>query len=168
MADVELTRSRQRKTSRAPLLPGMLRWCVSCKKDLPQEVFNRDLKNKDGLNGRCRACHAAEKKAAYPRFASAIAVKHLRNTYGINEETYKAMVAAQDNRCAICRNDMGQGRSRHLDHCHATGKVRALLCTSCNVTLGRVKDDPSLLRRMADYIENYRVVGGNADYRTEL
>jgi hypothetical protein len=58
-------------------------------------------------------------------------------------------------RCEICDGEESSRRKRmHLDHCHATGRVRGWLCSRCNLTLGQVKDDPELLRKLAAYLEN--------------
>ena len=63
----------------------------------------------------------------------------LRCTYGINLEQYFAMEQEQQGRCAICGKapapNKGRVRKLHVDHCHQTGKVRGLLCHSCNVSL---------------------------------
>lgn len=58
--------------------------------------------------------------------------------YGITQEQYDAMLISQEGRCAICGTDQwgGSGNRPHIDHDHATKKVRGLLCFSCNVTLG--------------------------------
>jgi hypothetical protein len=40
-----------------------------------------------------------------------------------------------------------------VDHCHATGKVRGLLCHNCNRALGLLKDDKSTIRRALEYLE---------------
>jgi len=50
--------------------------------------------------------------------------------------------------CAICHAAPAQ----HVDHDHATGKVRALLCFNCNGGLGQFKDDPAVLRAAAEYV----------------
>jgi hypothetical protein len=42
-----------------------------------------------------------------------------------------------------------------LDHCHKTGLFRAWLCHRCNLTLGRVKDNPILLRKLANILEDF-------------
>ena len=56
--------------------------------------------------------------------------------YGITLEQYEAMLAAQNGCCAICRTSPTEKRQLHVDHCHATGRVRALLCSPCNTQLG--------------------------------
>ena len=61
------------------------------------------------------------------------------------------MHAAQGGVCAICRT----APAEHVDHDHATGAVRALLCFNCNGGLGQFRDDPSLLYVAAFYLENH-------------
>jgi hypothetical protein len=49
-----------------------------------------------------------------------------------------------------------------VDHCHITGRVRALLCQACNTGIGKLKEDPALIRKSADYVEvqlGMRVLG---------
>lgn len=70
--------------------------------------------------------------------------------YGVTHEQAEAMLAAQDGKCAICGQPMNPP---HLDHDHATGRVRSFLCGSCNHGLGRFQDRPDLLRLAADYLE---------------
>ena len=75
---------------------------------------------------------------------------------GLTPEDEARIADAQGNKCAICMTESDKfTRSLHMDHCHATGKARAMLCARCNQTLGRVKDDAALLRAMADYIDKY-------------
>lgn len=73
--------------------------------------------------------------------------------YGITPEEYAALLDRQLGRCAICRADSAGGRGGwHVDHDHNTGKVRGLLCHSCNLGLGHLKDDPALLRAAMEYL----------------
>lgn len=81
--------------------------------------------------------------------------------HGLELGDYDDMVKAQGHKCALCgviEDIVISKRKRRfdVDHCHAQGHVRGLLCNRCNTTLGKVRDNPELLRRMADYVE----VGG--------
>nr|WP_245160501.1 endonuclease VII domain-containing protein [Blastococcus sp. CT_GayMR20] len=59
------------------------------------------------------------------------------------------MLRNQGGMCAICR----VAPAAHVDHDHATGAVRALLCFNCNGGLGQFKDDPDVLRAAAEYVQ---------------
>jgi hypothetical protein len=83
-----------------------------------------------------------------------------KHRYGITIEQYEAMVIQQQGKCAICDKPeaakwKGTDRVRSLsvDHCHSTGRVRALLCHSCNRILGLLGDDVERLRRAVTYLE---------------
>lgn len=65
------------------------------------------------------------------------------------------MIEQQGGRCPICGGEVTVFDS-HVDHCHATGKVRGVLCRQCNIGLGHFHDDPAALRRAADFIEESR------------
>ena len=80
------------------------------------------------------------------------AVKNLVKQYGISEETYNAMFASQAGTCAICHG-VNNGKRLFIDHNHNTGKVRGLLCLHCNSGIGYFKDNPSLIRASAEYLE---------------
>lgn len=56
--------------------------------------------------------------------------------YGITLEQYNAMLAAQNDVCAICGTPPMEKRRLVVDHCHRSGRVRALLCGPCNTQLG--------------------------------
>ncbi len=86
--------------------------------------------------------------------AARLRVYHYARKFGITVEDYERMLAAQAGRCAICNSTEPGGRGVfHVDHDHATGTVRGLLCTNCNAGLGQFKDDPALLRAAANYLE---------------
>lgn len=53
---------------------------------------------------------------------------------GVTDEEYAAMLERQGGGCAIC-GARPKTRRLHVDHDHATGKVRGLLCHRCNRTL---------------------------------
>lgn len=87
-------------------------------------------------------------------------IRGLKRYYGMTGEEYGAMVAAQNGVCAICHQPEtamlnGVPKVMHVDHDHATGQLRALLCGSCNGMLGLAKDSPATLRAAADYLEHH-------------
>lgn len=76
--------------------------------------------------------------------------------YGLTSQRYQELLAEQGGVCALCgeaRRGWTLGADLHIDHCHATGRVRGLLCGECNTALGRFGDDPAQLRRAAAYLE---------------
>lgn len=81
----------------------------------------------------------------------------LLRTYGISLEDYKEMLSAQGHKCAICdradNNDKRPAYKKfHVDHDHATGLVRGLLCSTCNTGIGKFQDNTDLLRKAIDYL----------------
>ena len=156
--------------------------CARCK--LPKEKFHTDASKPDGLTTVCADCrnasarrnHEANREArnawqrayakthreGYTKRAKDWRHKHLermrdrylRNTYGLSEEEYQALLRKQDNKCAICRCELPPGVRFDVDHAHDTNAVRGLLCRTCNVGIGALKDDPQLLRSAVGYLEN--------------
>lgn len=82
--------------------------------------------------------------------------------HGKTLQDWNDLWAKQDGKCAICNQGMtdgGQsGASAHLDHDHVTGEVRGLLCSQCNLGLGKFGDDPGRLEAAALYVQGYRRV----------
>lgn len=73
--------------------------------------------------------------------------------YGIDFEDWARLFEGQSGRCAGCSNPLGHDAATHVDHCHKTGRVRGLLCSGCNHAVGKVRDSPDTLRRLADYLD---------------
>lgn len=122
--------------------PGR-RWCAGC------QSFVRI----DRCRGsRCKACAGATAHAA-----------HVERTYGITEEEFAAIWAAQGERCYICRREVHSKRPA-VDHDHVTGKVRGLLCPDsergCNhAVLGNIRgrtlaEQVAFLRRVEEYLRH--------------
>jgi hypothetical protein len=86
--------------------------------------------------------------------------QQLLRGYGLTPADYEAMLIAQNGVCAICArperaaNPRSQ-RPRRLavDHCHATERVRGLLCAACNAMLGAVNDQVLLLQAAIAYLQ---------------
>jgi hypothetical protein len=90
----------------------------------------------------------------------AIKNHNLIRAFGISKVTYDAMMEKQNGVCAICggvetHKYKGEVRGLSVDHCHTTGKVRALLCHSCNHGLGNFKDRSAVLRKAAEYVDHH-------------
>lgn len=110
----------------------------------------------------CRSCRSQDNLHRYHnRTATRLAhsrasLKHyLQKRYGMTVAQYEQMCITQDYKCAICHTPETPHRRLAVDHCHKTGSIRALLCQQCNTALGKLKDDPSLIRRAAEYIERH-------------
>lgn len=82
---------------------------------------------------------------------------HNLRPYGIGIADYERMLAEQGGACAICRvTEPGRGRAVFaVDHDHDTDRVRGLLCLSCNVAIGLLRDSPAVLRAAALYLEEH-------------
>lgn len=112
---------------------------------------------------RCATHHRAKRSAVRERARAS----RLEAVYGITEDEYQRIYAAQGGCCYICRRAKGTGRKRlSVDHDHTTGYVRGLLCKPCNLNvIGHLRDDPAALRRGADYLTNppaFAVIGRRA------
>ena len=78
--------------------------------------------------------------------------------YGLTPEIYNRMLEEQNKGCAICGSSIpndNKTKRLYIDHCHASGKVRGLLCAACNFGLGKFRDNPELLDRAAMYLRSF-------------
>lgn len=122
--------------------------CSKCKVTKPASEFNRHSKRKDGLQNYCKGCSRAAWKRDYHQKDHYLNVI-IKNRYGLSRREYEEMLASQGGGCGIC----GTTDRLVVDHDHESGRVRGILCTSCNVSLGRLNEDVGVLRRMIDYLE---------------
>jgi hypothetical protein len=80
--------------------------------------------------------------------------RKLRKDYGISLVEYEKLLAEQGGQCAVCHGTKTRNGYRFaVDHDHVSGKVRGLLCDTCNRAIGLLKDDPAVLRAAASYLE---------------
>lgn len=113
-----------------------MRCCKDCGYDLPLSDYERRPSRKSGKRNRCRRC------------------RHLRRFYGINRADFDALCESQLGRCAICgcpRESALRG-TLFVDHDHETGRVRGLLCYSCNTAIGALGDSAEGVRRALRYL----------------
>ena len=124
-----------------------LKTCTLCNSVKLTTEFHKNSRYKDGFYKHCKKCHYD----VYGRDA------HFRRSYGISENQYNEVAQKQDWKCKICNQDhhVGQFTRLVVDHCHKNGGVRGLICQSCNIALGNAKDNPEILRKMAEYLDEY-------------
>jgi hypothetical protein len=91
-------------------------------------------------------------KRYYQEVGSQLYQKKRAAIYGLTVEQVEHMRKDQNGVCAICFGSSGGKKDLHIDHCHATGKVRGLLCESCNRGLGFFRDSPDHLVAAAKYL----------------
>lgn len=74
------------------------------------------------------------------------------NEYRLTEAQFGVMLGKQEGLCAVCTEPLGRGHKTHVDHDHATGKTRGLLCHRCNRGIGQFRDNAGLLTTAAAYL----------------
>lgn len=125
--------------------------CKTCEQILPFDVFTcrSDRKHKllddpSKYGSHCKACDSLKTKLRF---------------FKITRPEYEELREKSNDCCAICgvsEKDSWNGKTKHyglyIDHDHATGKVRGLLCHSCNLVIGHAKDDVSLLESAIKYL----------------
>lgn len=75
--------------------------------------------------------------------------------YGISLQDYNCFYRAQNGCCAICKTSQEElKRTLAVDHSHRTGKVRGLLCDSCNKGIGNLHDSIDRLASAIVYLKD--------------
>jgi hypothetical protein len=139
--------------------------CSTCGIEKPLIEFPRDKKYRDGHRGQCIKCRSArnreyEKRPGYVRNRKpAVTDRKMRDTryrrkYGITHDDYDRILLEHGHKCALCSNPPEKSLNGRLavDHCHATGVVRGLLCTDCNVRLSKWGDNVAGITRVLAYV----------------
>lgn len=108
--------------------------------------------NKDLYRAYTKKWHAANPE----KVALADRRRTLRR-YGLTPESYSALVLSQNNKCKICGQEFVGVRGRSspaIDHCHKTGKIRGILCSKCNITLGGFNDSVEIMEKAVQYLKD--------------
>lgn len=140
------------------------KFCKQCEQDLPLEDFHlmRRGKHRPYRQSWCKDCNSRKcsEWLQSPKGRRYQRRRNLASRFNITPADYERMFVAQGGVCFVCkkpetRNFKGRVCPLAIDHDHATGKIRALLCHACNKALGFSNDDSSLLRLLADYIDGF-------------
>ena len=131
---------RKRDRDRKPKVERTHKACTTCNKVFPitEEFFYRSKTSALGrpyFHSWCKAC---------------VNRYNVSRKFKITPEQYDRIVSKH---CDICWSGGGK-RGLHIDHCHATGRIRGALCICCNTAIGSMRNRPDLLRRAAEYLED--------------
>jgi hypothetical protein len=133
--------------------------CIKCGEQKPLSEFYKDAIRKDKLRGPCKICDINKSKAYRETFPEK-AKKQVRSSklkikYGIDLNKFEEMKNSQNNKCNICNTEFTNPKFTCVDHCHTTGKVRAILCGHCNTMLGLAKDSTAILKSAILYLNKH-------------
>ena len=156
-----------------------MKTCTACNIYKEFSYFAKNKLGKDGLHSKCRVCQREYRRSWYvsnKENARAINKKwadnnpshskewyqknklnqrdqQLRKQFGITLEQYDQMLLIQDSKCKICGLDQKESvKALAVDHCHATGKIRGLLCGKCNLGIGYFQDREDVLNKAIEYL----------------
>lgn len=144
--------------------------CKACTIEKPIADFPLRVRDGRRAYARCKACDTvaarmyratnvegvkARKKAHYGGNREKYKANALKKLYGITLEAWNAMFAAQGGCCAICRGAEHRGRGWCTDHNHTTGKVREILCQSCNSMVGYARESEANLLAAIAYLKKH-------------
>lgn len=133
--------------------------CSICGNTKPIEEFQKDRKRSLGYRRRCKTC--CNKITAEYRSKSEDHYKSswIKTVYGL--ENWFELIRLQNYKCAICGCDLDMSKNTHIDHDHNTGKVRGILCHSCNIGIGFFKDDIERIEKALVYLRKNLENNGN-------
>ena len=140
--------------------------CSTCglEKDL-NEYFNSKA-SKDGKGYRCKSCDTLARKSFRlkhrERHLKAQRERNWKHKYSIDRQDFEKMWSDQNGLCAIClvaltnieldNDPKNKSNTACVDHCHSTGKVRALLCARCNKGIGLFDDETEKVKSAYEYL----------------
>ena len=152
-----------------------MRKCTKCQQSKDESEFTRHVAKPSGFHSWCKKCNNESQRKWYRknnereilksrtyRQKNPIKTKNtkLKQKYGISIEDFNSLLASQNGVCAICSKIDNYKHSKgsntpllSVDHSHLTGKIRGLLCGSCNRAIGLLKDSTYLLHNAIKYLE---------------
>lgn len=146
---------------------SVLRVCSRCRVEQPENEFYFNAK-KERFNSWCKSCLAVDMQIRRTRQSkeskqASYRKQNLRVKFDLSPEQYDEMFLDQGGLCKICRQpetavDHHNRKIKRLavDHDPVTGKVRKLLCSSCNTGIGLLKHRADLLQAAIDYLVEHQ------------
>lgn len=134
-----------------------MKTCRKCRQEKFREEFYSYKRSSDGLQSYCKGC-SRESLKGYKATPESRREYALKSQYGITTARYHQMLSDCGCRCQICRTVVVDkslsGNGAVVDHHHETGEVRGILCRLCNMAIGLLKDDPALIMKAAEYLND--------------
>lgn len=125
-------------------------------KDHPTRVRERERRKEWGPDHPNRIRERAYGKKKYQqrkeKHLRAAKIAKFKKKYGITPDQAAQMLVAQGGVCAICKTNEWTAAGPSVDHCHATGTVRGILCNRCNAAIGFFREDVVRMRSAIDYL----------------
>ena len=167
--------NKQRAKERGPLVPachpdrpyakrGMCFPCYSVLRASPDYALVRTKGRARCINhpdrpadGRklCVACYTAWRRKQDPERDARDRRKDRAAVYGLSLEAYEQLKTQAN--CSLCSKHLPTPPDRHIDHCHETGRVRGVLCFTCNKSLGMLGDSEAGLLRALAYVRGEHI-----------
>ena len=157
----------------------MSKRCTKCKEIKELDQFIIDSRAVDGHQNKCKLCRSNYLSARYATDSEKVEIStrrwqdknrdkmknsRLKRLYGITLDQRRQKLEDQVGRCPLClRHQDELSRPLMVDHCHKTGKIRDLLCFSCNAALGSLRDDLATALRVVEYIQKHNTSSEGAN-----
>jgi hypothetical protein len=133
--------------------------CNTCKEEKDETAF---YFSGNYIYHHCKKCNSEKSKQWYQinkDIKKESSLKwHYKSKYGLTFEQRQALFDKQEGKCAVCNCDVHLDGTKNatqavIDHCHTSGKVRGVLCNTCNQGLGFFKDDVTVIQNAIKYLK---------------
>lgn len=129
-----------------------MKTCSKCKESKELTEFAKTGRREGLFSSLCKFCASKKasewnKKNPLKRRVNSHRNK-MKTQYGLTPEDVARMTSEQGGKCLICELE----RKLVVDHSHANGKVRGLLCRQCNSGIGQLQDSAAIMRRAIEYV----------------
>lgn len=144
--------------SRAPdRKSGQPMW--ECKCDCGNTVVVWAGNLRQGQTSSCGCLRKKQKAETHPNWKGGRPGTYRRASlkgYKLLPKDYSIKMEEQGGVCAICGKAEEKRKSLCVDHNHATGEVRGLLCSQCNLGIGNLKESEEILESALRYLRTYK------------
>lgn len=136
--------------------------CNTCKEVKPFHHSSKKNGTKRGYSHKCKVCHnryvretwykknGESQRSATKKYKKDNRYKVLASRYGTTEDVISNLFIKSDYACEVCKSE----KDLCVDHCHNSGDVRGILCKSCNMSLGLLREDSERILSLAKYVED--------------